>query len=177
MSHNTLLHHVVRPGVRLLAGTGVTPNQVTTLRLLTGLSAAVGLAHGEGPWAASGAALLVVSMLLDRADGELARHTGQFSRMGYRYDLVADGLSTIAVFVGMGLGGQTAFGTASWVCGLVAAAGVLALFVLMRAFEPGEDSAPTVRLVDPDDALLLVPVLVWSGLMGWTVVVTACRDP
>ena len=177
MTHQTLLHRAVRPGVNLLASTGVTPNQVTTLRLLTGLLAAVGFAQGSGPWPALGAGLLIISMLLDRADGELARKTGQFSRLGYHYDLISDGVATMAIFVGMGMGARTTFGLASWVCGLIGAVGILTLFVLMQAFEPDEGMAPKVRLFDPDDTLLIVPVLVWSGLMGWTVLVTAVVTP
>ena len=177
MSHRTLLHRIVRPGVKLVAGTGVTPNQVTTLRLLTGLMAAVAFAQGVQPWPALGAGVLVASMLLDRADGELARQTGKFSRLGYRYDLISDGVSTMAVFIGMGLGAQAQFGALAWVCGVASALGVLTLFILMRAFEPGEGSGTETRLVDPDDALLTVPVLVWSGLMGWTVLVAAAVTP
>ena len=177
MSHRTLLHRVVRPVVRRVAGTGVTPNQVTTLRLVTGLLAAAAFAKGAAPWPALGAGALVLSMLLDRADGELARQTGRFSRFGYRYDLVSDGASTMAVFIGMGLGSQARFGAWSWIGGLLGAVGVLALFILMRAFEPGEGGEAETRLVDPDDALLIVPILVWLGLMGWTVLAAALVTP
>ena len=40
MSHNTWIHRGVRILVRPLAKTPVTPNQITTLRLLTGIGAA-----------------------------------------------------------------------------------------------------------------------------------------
>ena len=36
MSHHTWLHRIVRPAVRPLVGTAVTPNHLTALRLITG---------------------------------------------------------------------------------------------------------------------------------------------
>ncbi|MCH8834893.1 MAG: CDP-alcohol phosphatidyltransferase family protein, partial [Proteobacteria bacterium] len=65
--------------VRPLVGTAVTPNHLTTLRLATGLAAAGALAVGTSPWQHVGAAIFVVSLVLDRADGELARLAGKTS--------------------------------------------------------------------------------------------------
>jgi hypothetical protein len=36
---------------------------------------------------------------------------------------------------------------------------------------------PDARPIDPDDALLFTPFLVWAGLMPWTVVVAAVLSP
>ena len=74
MSHDTIIHRIVRPAVRRVALTGVTPNQITTLRLLGGIAAALAFA-GPAPWPAIGGGIFLFSMLLDRADGELARQT------------------------------------------------------------------------------------------------------
>lgn len=80
MSHDTWIHRAVRGAVRPLARTPVTPNQVTTLRLITGLAAAAAFAQGGEGWRQVGAGLFLVSLFLDRADGELARASGKSSR-------------------------------------------------------------------------------------------------
>ena len=176
MSHNTLLHRLVRPAIASLAKTGATPNQLTTLRLATGVLAAVAFAVGRAPWTSVGAGVMIVSMLLDRADGELARATGKTSRGGYRYDLMADGASTVAVFLGMGVGARGVWGGVAVVYGALAAAGVMALFLLTPLMETRRD-APADRPFDPDDALLTAPLLVLVGLMAWTVCVAAIVAP
>src|SRR3954466_763287 len=75
MSQNTLIHRLVRPAVRAVAAhTSLTPNHVTTLRLATGLAASMMFAQGIYGWVAIiGGCIFLLSMLLDRADGELAR--------------------------------------------------------------------------------------------------------
>ena len=47
MSHNTWIHRIVRVGVRPLVATPVTPNQLTTLRLASGLAATAAFAVGD----------------------------------------------------------------------------------------------------------------------------------
>ena len=90
MSHNTWIHRIARVGVRPLVGTPVTPNHLTTLRLVTGLAAAGAFATGIPEWRAWGGVIFVVSMFLDRADGELARLGGKTSPWGHKFDLVSD---------------------------------------------------------------------------------------
>ena len=50
MSHVTWVHKAARWCVRPLVSTRVTPNHITTVRLLTGLAAAVAFAVGEQEW-------------------------------------------------------------------------------------------------------------------------------
>ncbi|MGH8715773.1 MAG: CDP-alcohol phosphatidyltransferase family protein, partial [Burkholderiales bacterium] len=104
MSHNTWIHRFVRVGVRPLVHTPVAPNHLTTLRLLTGLGASAMFAVGGPAALAWGAGVFVLSVLLDRADGELARQSGKRSAFGHKYDLVTDGLCNALVFIGLGIG-------------------------------------------------------------------------
>ena len=91
-----------------LVATPITPNQITTLSLATGLLAA--LLYARGGWAAHfGAVCFVLSFWLDHADGELARMTGRVSRFGHRYDLAAGCAVLVALFVGMGIGARWKF--------------------------------------------------------------------
>ncbi len=108
-------------------------------------------------------------MLLDRADGILARITGKTSPWGHRYDLFSDGLSNVLVFIGIGVGLRDgALGLWSIPMGLLAglAVGMILWLVLkverlegQRAAELGNFSG-----FDPDDAMLVVPLMV---ILGW----------
>lgn len=58
MSHDTWIHKIARAAiVRPLAKTSVTPNQVTTVRLIAGVGAAMAVAHGGVELAHYGAVL------------------------------------------------------------------------------------------------------------------------
>ena len=78
MSHNTWLHKLSRAAiVRPLLGTTITPNQLTTLRLGTGIAASALIASGSSIAMNAGAGMFVISVILDRADGDFARQTDQ----------------------------------------------------------------------------------------------------
>ena len=79
--------------VRPLAGTPLTPNHITLLTLALGLGAAWLFATGDPVAANWGAGVFVLARFLDHFDGELARLTGQTSRLGYYLDYVSGGLS------------------------------------------------------------------------------------
>jgi len=183
MSQNTLIHGLVRPAVRALAAhTGLTPNHLTTLRLTTGLAAAVIFAQGPYGWASIfGGLIFLLSMLLDRADGELARHTNQMSVAGHRYDLASDCIVGISTFIGIGIGvAHTAGLNALWL-GALAGIGIGVLFLefnLMNlASVRGHDLLGGRIRVDPDDAMILVPVLVWCNLAAPMLIAAAVVAP
>ncbi len=169
MSHNTWIHRAARVAVRPLASGPITPNQVTTLRLAVGLGAAAALAHGGEAWRAWGAGLFVLSMFLDRADGELARLSGKTSRWGHSYDLVSDTICNAFAFFGLGIGLRAAtFGAWAPFMGLVAGLSIAAILWLVIRMETLHGQRATefgpVAGFDPDDALLVMPVLIWLGL-------------
>jgi archaetidylinositol phosphate synthase len=175
LSTNTVIHRLVRRPVRLLARTGATPNQVTTVRLITGLIAAGCFACGPGTWMIAGGVVFVLSMLLDRADGELARQTGQMSLMGYRYDLACDCLASVATFVGLGIGLAGDHGSQALWLGIVAGLAIGTLFaelnIVKIADVRGFELVDGVT-IDPDDVMILVPVLIWCGL-AWPMTIAA----
>jgi phosphatidylglycerophosphate synthase len=97
-----------------LKNTSVTPNQLTTLRLAVGMSAAAAFTVGTFVWSNIAALLMVLSNFLDHTDGELARMSGKTSRVGHLYDLGSDAAVTIFVFIAMGIGvGRTGLGLLS----------------------------------------------------------------
>jgi hypothetical protein len=67
---------------RWAARRGLTPNQVTTVSMLLGVLAAAAFATGERWGLIAGAVLLQVSFTTDCVDGQLARYTRQFSKLG-----------------------------------------------------------------------------------------------
>jgi len=97
-------HLLARELVRPLLGTGVTPNHLTTLRLLSGLAACGCFALGSSAGMVWGGVIWLVSALLDRADGELARIGNMMSEAGHRYDYYTDILVNTAFFVAIGVG-------------------------------------------------------------------------
>jgi phosphatidylglycerophosphate synthase len=175
MSHNTWIHRIVRSAVRPLARTRVTPNQVTCVRLFTGIAAAGLLAVGEWPWGALGAGVFALSMLLDRADGELARMTGKHSPGGHRFDLFADAFSNALAFVAIGIGLRDGNSLGYWAIPMGAVAGISIMlnlwFVMAMEEIKGARSAELKSFggFDADDATLLLPIFVW---MDWGVPIT-----
>ena len=126
-------------------------------------------AVGQNDWTIAASILFTVSMLLDRADGILARLSGKTSPWGHRYDLIADSLCNALAFVGIGIGLRVSdLGTWSILLGIIAGAAVSAvLWLVIRAEERnGRRAAELVGQAgfDPDDALLFVPV---AMLLGW----------
>lgn len=153
--------------MRAVASTRIRPNHLTTLRLLTGLAAAFAFAQGGLFWPAVGGATFLFSMLLDRADGELARQTGQSSPGGHTYDLVSDGTANAVAFMGIGIGQVPVLGALGPLLGLLAGIGIGVLFWQINVQKLAEVRGHRFwngRItVDPDDAMVLVPLLVWCG--------------
>jgi len=162
----TFVHAIARWMIRPLVSTAITPNHLTTLRLLTGVAAALAFAVGDYFWVCWGGLLFVSSALLDRADGELARLSGRMSEAGGRYDLFSDSFSNVIAFIGIGVGLRESFlGIwAPWL-GLLAGLAVGAIFiVVMKLHDSGVKTGDAFHYpqgFDYDDALLLIGPIAW----------------
>jgi len=169
MSHNTWVHKGVRAViVQPLARTKVKPDHLTGLRMATGVAAAVCLAMGPEFWRTIGGGIFLVSLLLDRADGDLARLTGKTTPWGHTYDLLADGVSNTMIFIGLGVGLRGGdFGSWSILMGIVAGMAVgLCMWLVMRMEQLGEYTTTDLGGAggfDPDDAMFFIPVALWLG--------------
>lgn len=94
---NLWVHRPLAYGlVALLYRSSVTPNQVTLLSLLVGLSAGACFIAGAPELMLWGGVLLWTSAILDGADGILARAKGAFSELGRALDGTADMLVAVA---------------------------------------------------------------------------------
>lgn len=162
--------------VRPLCNSWVTPNHLTTLRLLTGLGAA--LLFGDGKWLDLAAWLWVLSTFLDHTDGELARISGKKSPLGHRYDLLTDALVTISLFIGIGWGLiDSSLGQWARAMGLITGSAIAIIFYLRNKIEHHLGKAVTKQPVfagfEPEDALYLLPLVIWlNGLVGFLSIAT-----
>lgn len=169
MSQNTWIHRIARVAVRPLLNTWVTPNQITSLRLVTGLSAAALFGLGTEPATHAAGGLFLLSMLLDRADGELARSGGKTTPWGHTYDIISDALCNSLVFVGLGVGlRHAALGAAAIPMGVLAGAAIAFVFWVVLRIEDRwghrQSHFKSAAGFDPDDALLIVPLSAFFGL-------------
>lgn len=173
---------LVRRLVRPLRHTGVRPNHLTTLGLLTGLGSGVLYASGEREPVNWGAGLFLVTALLDHADGELARLTGRTSTFGHHYDRFADLAVKIAVFTGMGTGlGRSGGGAWPVVMGLAAGVAVCVIFTLRSriAARRGTEALrqPSFAGFEVEDLLYLVVPATWLGYLGGFVLCAGIGAP
>jgi hypothetical protein len=101
---------------------GLTPNAVTALGGLLGVLAGhLFLYRGWVP-AAWGIALLVTSEAFDSADGQLARLSGQYSRLGRILDGLASNLVFMSIYLHLAIRIATELGTPAAI-GLILVAG------------------------------------------------------
>jgi phosphatidylglycerophosphate synthase len=123
-----------RPLTRLFVRSPLSPSHITLLSIGCGLLGASGLATVSYAGRLAGVLALVVSIVLDCVDGEVARARFQQSAAGARLDVIGDYLVHLAVFVGLttGLVRQGLPPGGTWAAiGLVA--GVVVATVTMHA--------------------------------------------
>ena len=165
-------HHLARALIRPLAVTAVTPNHLTTLRALSGAAACLGFAWGDQRAAIWGGVAWILSALLDRADGELARLTGQTSAAGQRYDFVADTTVNAAMFVAVGVGlRHGVLGPWSVALGLLCGACLALCLYWSEEIEtrllPGSVVLGGIGGFDPDDLFYLIAAFAWAGVLSF----------
>ena len=161
------MHRAARVCVRPLVATKITPNHLTTLRLLTGVVAAAAFALGTRGGDIAGGIVFVLSAFLDRADGELARLSGRTSQHGHAYDLASDVACNVIAFIGIGIGlSHGPLGDTAILMGVLAAASIGAIFGVVAVMDGGDgDAFPGAGGFDPDDTLFIVGPLAWLGLL------------
>ncbi|MEH2122012.1 CDP-alcohol phosphatidyltransferase family protein [Nostoc sp.] len=150
--------------VKPLKESWVNPNHLTTVRLVTGLAAAVAIAVGDAIWANIGAVLFALSNFLDHTDGELARLSGKSSKWGHQYDLASDAIIHILLFVCIGYGlKEGKFGWWALLMGIISGVSVACIFHLRNQMEQrlGKDASrqPNFAGFDIEDVLYLFPIV------------------
>jgi archaetidylinositol phosphate synthase len=171
-------HRLARGVVRPLVGSGITPNHLTSLRLVSGALACAALLPGEPAWDWWAGGLWLVSAFLDRADGELARIGGMSSPGGHLYDFWTDSLVNAGFFVALGIGlAPGALGEPAIAIGLSTGAALLLCGYWSEELEwlegPGAKAYSGAFGFDPDDLLYLLAPILW---LGWQepLLIAAC---
>jgi len=171
--YQTYAHAFARIFVRPLIGTWVRPNHLTVLRLVSGLAACALLAVGTRDTAAWSGLLWVLSCVLDRADGELARMGDLRSDRGKVLDFYSDMILDSFWFLGAGIGlRHSSLGEYAVSLGVLTCCSMLLVMWTSELFE--RLSAPGVKAFGfkevqrfhPDDALFLLAPFTW---LGWLV--------
>lgn len=157
--------------VRPLARIGMTPNQVTVVSLVAALAGAWLFSQGAVTQANWAAGLFVLARFLDHFDGELARLTGQASRLGYYLDYLTGGMSYAGLFLGIGIG--LAGGPLGlWALALGAAGAAMALISLglnldldrrLQLADGDTVGYPGLGGVELEDGIYLIAPITWLG--------------
>jgi phosphatidylglycerophosphate synthase len=122
---DTAVHRrLSRPLTRAAVAAGVSPNAVSLGSLALGLAAAGAFAFGSIPATVAGFLGYVAAVVLDHADGEVARLTYTESRLGEILDVTIDTVTHCVLVLAMGFTAQRLAGGMSVWAGLVAAAGI-----------------------------------------------------
>ncbi len=159
-------HKMARPLVRPLIGTGITPNHLTTLRLIVGLASAAALVPGTAEWNLWAGWLWLVSAFLDRADGELARLGNMSTPGGHIWDTFVDITVNSVFFVAIGFGQRhSVLGMAAIPLGFVAGISLFLCSYWAMSLEKRINHAKKAYSgkwgFDFDDMLYLMAPLCW----------------
>jgi len=163
---------LARALVRPLAGTAVTPNQLTFLCLAVGLAAALFLAIPSPAATNTGAFLFMLAVFLDHTDGELARMTGRTSELGHRLDYMVGSAIYTAMFIGAGVGLHGSGGPI-WVLVLGVAAGLINIpTVYLRlkldlGYGAEAVAHPRFGLFELEDFIYLIGPATWLGGLAY----------
>jgi phosphatidylglycerophosphate synthase len=167
----------------------VTPNHLTTVRLLVGLAAAWAFMHGTYGWSNLAALLLSLSNFLDHTDGELARISGKTSRIGHLYDLGTDAAVTILLFVAIGAGLGTDIAVVTGLnmalppaaLGATTGCAIALIFLLRMRIEELEGKAgirqSSVGGFETEDVLYLLPLVTLCNALAYFLVAAAIGAP
>lgn len=168
-------HKIARVCILPLVNSPITPNHLTTIRLITGVAACGLFTIGTTEWNLYGGCLWILSAFMDRADGELARVSGKTSPWGHKYDYFSDVFVTALFFFGIGIGLRDStllnlnLGLWTIVMGVSASAGVIAAEILAEIIDQsqkdtGDKAYAGFAGFDFDDVLYLFAPVVWLNL-------------
>lgn len=166
---------------RVAVGRGLTPNTVTLTSLAVGILAAWCFWDATPASAVTGLALYAAAVILDHADGEIARLTLTESAIGEWLDITADTVTHVAVVVALGATSEALTGRGGGL-GVLAAVGFVASAAVAKAWPgvamPDRVGAAISGLGNRDGfyAMLLAFIAaraVWPQALPWLMIVVA----
>jgi len=182
---------------RRLMHTSVTPNHMTSISMMLGLTGAVFFLFPEHGMQILGALFFLAHSILDGCDGELARLKFMESRLGGILDFWSDNIVHVAVFAAMGVGwaAHSPDSFWPWLSGAFAVGGTvisasLVYFHTMHiekkagplytSVSTSQEKSAVVRIADMlsrRDFIYLVLVLALLNQTQWFLVMTAIGAP
>ena len=115
------IHPISRAFVTRFARWGVPPNAVSVLGMMLGAAAAMAYyAYAFWPMAVLGFVLMIGWHVMDGADGQLARLTGQTSEIGTVLDGLCDYGTFILVYLSLALASAQVLGSWVWLVAVLA---------------------------------------------------------
>lgn len=170
MASNSWDSRLARACVAPFRETRLHPNHITTLSLALGIAAGAAYAGGGTTPMNFGAALYMVSMLVDHMDGEFARMTGKTSEAGHKYDRQADLIVKLVAWSGMGIGlARNADSFLPVLEGMACGIAFVAIFVfhsmIGRRTGEGEPDQPSAGNFEIEDVLYLIGPITWFGIL------------
>ncbi|HLH76458.1 MAG TPA: CDP-alcohol phosphatidyltransferase family protein [Candidatus Binataceae bacterium] len=164
-----------------LAGTRITPNQITIVNSMLGVGAAWLFALPHYWYRLAGALLFVVITTLDGVDGEVARLKLLESEFGAQLDIISDTIVNFIVFIGIYIGCYRVGGNSTYLHLIALLAGGYGLCALVYFWAVGSAGAANDRWAQVIDrctsrdfsylllafALLdILPAFAWGTALG-----------
>ena len=145
-----------RYAARFAARMGWTPNAISVVSMLIGIAAALAFATGSRPGMVAGAVLAYFAFAADCVDGQLARYTRQFSKLGAWLDSILDRSKEYVIFAGLAFGAK-GFGEDVWLLAACALTLQTARHALDFSYGAGQREVvaalPQQPLEHPEDVL------------------------
>ena len=161
-----LYRPVSGPIARILAGTPVTPVQVTWVSGALAIGGAIAFADGR---LALGALLSLAGVITDCVDGDLARLTGRGSKHGAYLDSVLDRWTDAAMILGLGASDPERFGI---LAGIAVMSSLITSYTRARAQSLGVDTPEGVGGRDARILILSFAALAGQVAVGLVIVAT-----
>ena len=169
--------------MRLLIRLPVTPNAVTLAGLVLGVIAASQFWHATPHSSMLGIVLFFLQAVVDHADGELARLTGQVSEFGHRLDVSVDTVTDVLIVAGMAVTATPGEGPWTLMLASLGGCGILLCSLFTNFLPPPADrpvTRMTLQLANRDPVYFMLfsfLLLLWTAdrflsLFVWIVVIS-----
>jgi phosphatidylglycerophosphate synthase len=158
---------------RWLVHTAITPNQISVVASVLGVTAGALFGFGIQNLSILAAILFQISAIIDCVDGDVARAVFKESPLGKWLDIIGDQVVHASVFAGIAIGlwRQGAQGSFLWLGGSAVVGGFIAFLVILRGMHtPGPANTRLQKLIDATtnrDFSVLVLILSFFDRLGF----------
>jgi 1L-myo-inositol 1-phosphate cytidylyltransferase / CDP-L-myo-inositol myo-inositolphosphotransferase len=188
LSNDSLMDRLItrfisRQLTRLFLKTTLTPNQITFLSGLIGLSSAWCFYQGTYISNITGAILLLISAWVDCTDGEIARLKFMETSWGAQFDIICDNIVHFFVFFSIGMGLFFATGDPLYklygglaVCGSLVSFMILSSIIVKNKQAAGEKKEFEENLIDKvanRDFIYFLLIMAFVGRLDLFILLTA----